>query len=412
MNLTFEAVLEDSPGRKWQTAFRRHWPGWKAWYLAGRAADTPSLRESERALNRHMPEFVPIWQRLVGLAGNDEDAARFLTFWRPPAYLAQCSQAVLVDHDRPVLVRNYDLDPALNEATILNSAWNRRRVIGSMEAIAGLADGINDRGLALSIAFGGRQVVGPGFGIPLITRYVLEICGDTEEAVEVLRRVPSHQSYNVTLLDRKGAHAVVLVAPDRPTIVTRELTITNHQTDVDWHERARFSRTVERKRFLDELLARPGLEPAVLIEAFLAPPLFNTEYGRGFGTLYTASYRPLDGSMTMHWRDQTPWQQSFRAFSPGRRSVWYSTAAAAASNKAEVRRPWRDWLVEGLSSESLSADQPGCLPADFAKALLRGIEGHTADDWRQFSQLWTRGKDLEEGRRPARRPHHPHPHVG
>ena len=116
--------------------------------------------------------------------------------------------------------------------------------------------------------------------------------------------------------------------------------------------------------------------------------------------------------MTLHWPNQAPWQQSFRAFSPGRRSVWYSTAAAAASNKAEVRRPWRDWLVEGLSSESLSADQPGCLPADFAKALMRGIEGHTADDWRQFSQLWTRGKDLEEGRRPARRPQHPHPQVG
>lgn len=385
MTLTFEAVLEDHPGSRWQASFRRHWPGWKAWYLAARGPTAPSLKESERALARYMPEFVPVWRRLVELVGDDENAARFLTFWCPPPYLAQCSQAVLLDEDEgPVLIRNYDLDPALNEATILHSAWNGRRVIGSMEAIAGLADGINDHGLALSLAFGGRQVVGSGFGIPLILRYVLEICGDTAEAIEVLRRVPSHQAYNVTLLDRKGAHATVLVAPDRPTIVTGDLTITNHQIDVEWHEQARSSRTVERKRFLDHLLARPKLKAAELVEAFLAPPLFSTEHARRFGTIYTATYRPLDGSMTLHWPDQAPWQQSFREFSEGRRRVRYDQLATDTADTAEAWR--REWLVEGLSAE-----QSRYLPAGFAKSLLKGLGGNTADSWHPFTQLWTTG---------------------
>jgi predicted choloylglycine hydrolase len=384
MNLTFEAIQETRPGSKWQTAFRRHWPGWKAWYLAARGDDAPGLVASERALGRYMPEFVPTWQRLVELAGGDEDVARFLTYWSPPPYLADCSQAVLLDDEGPVLVRNYDLDPALNEATLLHSAWKGRRVIGSMEAMAGLADGVNDRGLALSLTFGGRPVVGPGFGIPLILRYILEVCEDTAEAVEVLRRVPSHMAYNVTLLDRGGIHATVLVAPDRPTVVTRELAITNHQLRVEWPEQARFSRTVERKRCLDHLLAQPELAPADLVEAFLAPPLFSSDHARGFGTIYTAAYRPSEGSVTLHWPGQAPWRQSFREFTEGQRRVRYDRPAA--DDAADARRCLRERL------EALSAGERRYLPAGFAEALVQGIEGRTAEDWQRFARLWTFGR--------------------
>jgi hypothetical protein len=43
-----------------------------------------------------------------------------------------------------------------------------------------------------------------GRTIPLVIRYVLELCETAEEAVHVLRRVPVHMSYNVTALDRTG----------------------------------------------------------------------------------------------------------------------------------------------------------------------------------------------------------------
>lgn len=372
VNLTFEAMQENRPGGKWQSAFRRHWPGWRSWFVGARADDAPGLAESERALARYMPELVSTWHRLVELADGDEDAARFLTFWSPPPYLAHCSQAVLLDDAGPVLVRNYDLDPRLHEPVLLHSAWKGRRVIGSMEAMAGLADGINDRGLALSLTFGGRQVVGPGFGIPLILRYILEVCEDTDEAIEVLRRVPSHMAYNVTLLDRGGAYATVLVAPDRPTIVTRELAITNHQLRVEWPEQARASRTVERKRCLDRLLAQAGLEASALVDAFLTPPLYSTDHERGFGTIYTAAYRPLEGSVTLHWPDRAPWRQSFRAFAEGERRVCYG-------------QPLRKRI------EALTLDERRHLPAGFAEALVQGIEGRTAADWQRFVRLWTGG---------------------
>ena len=149
-----------------------------------------------------MPELIPVWRRQVELAGGDEVAARFLTFWNPPAYLVHCSQAVLVDRDGPILVRNYDLDPRLSEAKVLRSAWTGRAVVATMEAIAGAADGVNAAGLAVSLAFGGRRIRGEGFGVPLIVRYLLETCERTRDAVAALRRIPCHMAYNLTVVDR------------------------------------------------------------------------------------------------------------------------------------------------------------------------------------------------------------------
>ncbi len=64
------------------------------------------------------------------------------------------------------------------------------------DGLWGLLDGMNAAGLVLSLTFGGRQVVGEGFGVPLILRYVLEFCRTTEEATEVLARIPCHMTYN------------------------------------------------------------------------------------------------------------------------------------------------------------------------------------------------------------------------
>lgn len=77
----------------------------------------------------------------------------------------------------------------------------------------GVLDGLNEDGLAVSLTFGGRRIVGEGFGVPLLLRYILEFCTTTREAVEVLKRVPTHMAYNITVLDRSGAFMTVFIAP-------------------------------------------------------------------------------------------------------------------------------------------------------------------------------------------------------
>jgi len=212
-----------------------------------------------------------------------------------------CSQLAFYDDKGPGLIRNYDLDPKLNESTILSSSWSGRRVIGMVDALSGLADGMNEHGLAVSLAFGGRPVVGRGFGVPKIIRYVLEYGRDVPSSVDILRSVPSHMSYNVTMVDRSGAAATVFLSPDRPPIVKPTRFAANHQIGVEWPQHARISHTIERERHL-EALDRTGVSSAAgAVNAFLSAPLYTTGYSRGFGTVYTALYRPRTLDMTLYW---------------------------------------------------------------------------------------------------------------
>lgn len=305
MHLDFRSLAEDRPSGALSQVFAHGWPGWSEWLRAKRKRNTNDLRDARLALRRHMPEFERLWEQWIRLCGDDEDAALFLSFWAPPRYLVSCSQAVMVDADGPLLIRNYDLDPRLNESTLLSTNWHGRRVAGMVEGIVGLADGMNDAGLAASLTFGGRIARADGFGIPLIMRYVLEMCADVPQAVEALRAVPSHMSYNVTVADAAGDWATVYLAPDRPAIVTRTPFATNHQLGVEWPSHGRFSNTLGRADHLKEVLRDPTLTADALTREFLQAPLASTGYDRGFGTVYTAAYRPATGAISLAWMDGT-----------------------------------------------------------------------------------------------------------
>jgi hypothetical protein len=143
-------------------------------------------------------------------------------------------------------------------------------------------------------------------------------------------------AYNVTLLDRRGESATVQVAPDRPPRVVRPAIATNHQGEVEWAEHGRFTATKEREHCLRTHHEDPQTEASDLIGAFLRPPLYNTDYGNGFGTLYTAVYRPEAGLAQWRWPGAV-WEQSFADFREGRREVHYSPAGARMSETAPAR---------------------------------------------------------------------------
>ncbi len=274
--------------------------GYLKWFLREGDAARPSYMASARALRTHMPELVPTYERLVDLAGGGDGAARLLALWCPTPYLTGCSQAVWGGAS-PILVRNYDYHPALWDGVQLASQWTGRRVLGMLDSLWGILDGMNEDGLAVSLAFGGRQVVGEGFGMPLILRYILETCATVKEGVAALLRIPSHMSYNVTLLDAHGSHQTVFVAPDRPPVVTNRALATNHQRVVEWEAYAHATGSVDRERFLRVRLADPEETAARFVGRFLEPPLHQAAFALGWGTLYTAVYEPRTRSMALHW---------------------------------------------------------------------------------------------------------------
>lgn len=313
MQLHFKAVAEPTkPGPKWQQLFHTHWGAYRTWLDSKGISHLPGLKASEAALKEYMPEMLPTYERLCTLATADEVGARFLTGYQPPAYISGCAQAVSTV-GKIQLVRNYDYHPLLLEGTLLLSAWNGRKVIANSDCLVGAVDGMNEDGLAISLAFGGRKVVGKGFGIPIILRYVLEFCTTVEEAIEALIRIPSHMSYNVTVLDRSSTFSTVQLAPDRAAVITNAAFTTNHQGIVEWPENAAFNKTLERSIFLEEMLSNKTLDPDKVAYAFQEAPLYNTRFAEGFGTLYTAVYYPTEGAVQLRWPNETMFQ-SFADF--------------------------------------------------------------------------------------------------
>jgi predicted choloylglycine hydrolase len=226
-----------------------------------------------------------------------------------------------------------------------------------VDGLSGLADGMNGAGLAVSLAFGGRPVIGRGFGAPLILRYLLETCADVAEATETLRRLPCHMAYNFALIDREGRHAIVMLAPDRPAIVRRDRHSTNHQLGVEWPWHARHSNTLARSDRLAEVLAAREPDGEALQDAFLAPPLHVRSYAAGFGTIYTASYRPASGSLRLLWPGLHPLEQQIDAFAEGVRWIGYADGRppfelGAAGSAARLDHTCRQVPAQGKDRPS------------------------------------------------------------
>ena len=327
MKLSFQALAEVEPGLKWQSLFAKNWPAYRTWFFSeGDAARQPYL-SAYRALKDAMPELMATYERLCELAGGDDQVARFLALYCPPPYLTGCSQVVWLGEE-PILIRNYDYAPWLCEGTLWCTRWNGRRVIAMSDCAWGALDGLNDAGLAVSLAFGGRRAMADGFAMPLILRYVLEFAETTEEAVSMLARVPTHMAYNVTVVDRSGDFRTLYLSPDRAPVIRRSPIATNHQGHVELHRHAAFTNSLERERYLETRLSRKHDTVDALIADFHKPPLYATEYESGFGTLYTAVYYVASGRAEFRWPNAA-WAQSFETFREGAHSITYPSKVPA-----------------------------------------------------------------------------------
>ena len=338
MDIEFEAIAEDVPGPKWRALFDRFWPAYERWFLSDGDQVRPRYLTSLRALRAHMPELVPTYERLVELAGNTDLIARFMSSFCPPSYLLACSQAVW-SNDEPFLVRNYDYSPHSCEGVILKTSWNGRQVISMNDCMWGVLDGINEDGLAVSLSFGGRRAVGVGFGVPLVLRYILEFCTSTDEATSVLERMPVHMSYNVTVVDCSGKFITAYLRPDQPAVIRAVPYAANHQEEIEWEEHAKATATLQRERFLFGQLRGDAGTPADFIQSFLRPPLYSSAFAKGYGTLYTAVYRPTGRAVEYLW-PATIWKLGFDTFEEGSRTISFGgDSAGSADDTNEAAAP-------------------------------------------------------------------------
>ncbi|MBT8424766.1 MAG: C45 family peptidase [Silicimonas sp.] len=352
-SLTFEAVAEDRPGHKWRRRWDWSWPSYEAWFVERGGDGGPSRADCEAAIRRHMPELAEIHRELSQIAGDSDRAARFLSGWCPPAYLGGCSLAAHAREREVRLVRNYDLSPELNEGFLLRSAW-RRPVMGMVEFLWGLSDGVNDAGLCVALAFGGRGALGRGFGITHIVRYLLETCDTVAEAETKLSRLPSHMAYNLVLADASGQVASVELLPGGGLRRMEQAIATNHQHGPEPAERPGFTRTMERRTHIASLIDA-DTQPSDLGQRFLDTPLYQHRHREGFGTLFTADYDPRRRRLELLWPRET-WVQSLEDFSEGSREVRYdnvdcdvATFQGDTSDEPKDILRADEWIAFGLS---------------------------------------------------------------
>ncbi|MCP4470362.1 MAG: hypothetical protein GY815_06705 [Gammaproteobacteria bacterium] len=312
MNFSFRAFAEDEPGETWQQEFLDRWPAYKRWFLRFGDRERPTYFESWRALKRYMPQMVPIYEHMVDLAGGGDRASRFLAQFCPPPLFRGCSQAVYLE-DEAVLVRNYDYSPYIFDGLVMRSKFEQRSVVAMIDCMSGALDGINSDGLAVSMSFGGRQEFGIGFGIPLVLRYLLEHAGDVAEACELIQRVPVNGAYNIMLLDRENRFETLAVVPGQELLKMGTRVSTNHQPGSSWPVYEEKVGTHLRYRYLDEITGSARLNSRQFSHLFLQPPLYNTQFGRGFGTLYSAAFYPQNRTCEYLWPEHS-WAFDFARF--------------------------------------------------------------------------------------------------
>ncbi len=312
-SIALYAYREDRPAQRWRAVYDATWPQYRSWYLRPGTGRRPTVSDAEKALLRHMPELHPTWQRLVAMTGGEATTASMLTHWNMPAFAPACSQVVVgagTGSGARALIRNYDYHPDLFEQVVMSTRFAGRQVIGTSDCLWGLLDGMNSDGLAVSLTFGGARGSGTGFGIPLVVRYLLEVAGTVQHAVAAVSRIPVSMSYNLTLTDRGGDVATVYLAPEG-VVEQRDCPVaTNHRFDrPEDPAHARRFHSLERQSHLRRMLAGQPHPDRVAAE-FLRPPLRSIDYANGFGTLYTADYRPDSGEVHYRWPGTT-WSLNF-----------------------------------------------------------------------------------------------------
>ena len=219
-----------------------------------------------------------------------------LSMWRPPSYLSGCSQAVWTRGEPVARAQLRLLAATASRARSSARRWTGRRVIGMSDCLWGLLDGVNDAGLAVSLAFGGRRVVGRGSACRSSSATCCGSCETVARGRQRARRLPYHLAHTLTLVDRSGAFVTAYLSPDRGAVFRESAsrrTTRATSSGTSMHARpGRSSASACIAAALDEAADPRSSPPRSSVRRCSRPT-----YASGMGTLYTAIYKPVSGSV-------------------------------------------------------------------------------------------------------------------
>lgn len=123
----------------------------------------------------------------------------------------KCTCFVFSTKDKIVFARNSDFLVSI-EKLYMNCIYNLEDSYsfnGNTTAFVQMEDGVNTQGLAVGITFVYPHFRKPGLNAGMLTRYLLEKCSTTIEALEALHQLPIASAQTLTIADKSGEIAVV-----------------------------------------------------------------------------------------------------------------------------------------------------------------------------------------------------------
>ena len=218
-------------GAKYGTALQKH--GFKL----------PEIEEETVALGLKCQEevarvFPEIYEEIHGVAETIKEpyenlAAFILTvgYGKPIG----CSSFASVNDSTVIFGRNYDFYYRYEKycESYLTRPNGAYASLGNTDIFVGREDGVNEKGLAVSMHFVAARLGVPGINFPIAVRFTLDKCSNTAEAVNFLTRVKFLTANNYLIADRAGDLAVVEASPAgsrvrRPEADETFIVATNH----------------------------------------------------------------------------------------------------------------------------------------------------------------------------------------
>jgi len=213
---------------------------------------------------------------------------------------------------RIIVGRNYDWSPVLSDLSVASIAPNGGFAsVGLTELNLGRLEGINEKGVYICMAGSPAWKKNDhGFFFALQVRAVLDRASNVDEAIGILRQIPSSDGRNYLVADSSGNAAVIEAAPGRDISITRLsdspdgiLIATNHfqSAELKGCNSSVMPNSYERLRIIRKRLDGKGKiqeEDAVALLRKDGPEgVFWKNYGMLFGTIHSSTCRPESGKL-------------------------------------------------------------------------------------------------------------------
>lgn len=209
-------------------------------------------------------------------------------------------------------VRNHDMFDTLRKVTSASvfRLDNCYKFLGHSDGLIGIEDGINEHGLVVGVNFIAPKTIKPGLNFMLMVRMVLERCKTVQEALVLLKELPSITSHNIMLMDKSGDMAVYEMSAEhrairRPEDGANYMISVNHfqheamvehdnRPEKNWHY------TEDRLNTVENVLSKATVFTRELgMDIAKGKHGFTCQYKRGLGfdTLWSVSYQLSDLSI-------------------------------------------------------------------------------------------------------------------